>query len=288
MDVPMMPRLRATLIAQGFRPEEFDMDKTMKAIEASVLAIATKMPKVVETLDSIQEDFRRMVFASFQSPQSEPYFKNKYYTYIEDMMIDNNLKNPPQLTPFKLYLWTLKYESKQKLGTLEGNDAHGPLPLGWKAWITIALASVIVLQQFQVKGQKDKLLRHVEEMFTVYDAPYVISKVPGTAMQIAWQATYERVRDFNRRLGFMAVKYHTVMGVEPRNNRNGNPPKTIYEILREQINTMYPNIELTNFAIEENLGPAPLDGTYNGSELRGDLRWLLQRTLQTGYGPTSE
>ena len=264
------------------------MEKVTRVIEAEALKNATTMPKLVEVLDGIQEDLRRKVYASFQLANPTPYFRNKYHTFIEDILLDLHQKNPPQTTTYKLYLWTLKYEAKHNLGTLEGNDAHGPLPSGWKAWVVMMLANILVFQHYKLTSQKDAVLDYFEQMFVVNDPPFVISKVPGTAMQVTWQENYERVRDFNRILSFMAAGYQSVFGVTQGDSaafQQRARPKTIYEILKEEVDKMYPKIGLIGFVVEEDLGPAPLDDTYDPSGLRGDLRWLLQRP-QNAVGAT--
>ncbi|OCT51373.1 hypothetical protein CLCR_08984 [Cladophialophora carrionii] len=268
-----MPRVRAYLRSTHYPPEDFNLEAETEAFQATVTVMAATMPKLVETLDNLQGELTKEVCNSFKSSEPHVFFKNKYHTFLEDMMLDIFHDKPPQLSAFNLFLWTLQYEAKQTAGLLSGRDDHGPLPPSWRSWVVVMLSNTLVFQHHKLTTEKENVKQWTLDIFTSVNDARIANEVPGTLLHQTWKNVYDRVQDFNRILTFMSIGHSNLMAEIDRQEGGevgkSGPRKPIHAVLGQEITKADPKIMIPDLAIPEDLGAPPVDTENEESGLRG-------------------
>jgi hypothetical protein len=260
----MMLRMRAYLRSIQYPLEEFNLVAESEAFQAANTAMAAKMPKLVETLDSLQGELSHELDTSLRAPECHKFFDNKYHTFLEDMMLDIFHDKPPQLSAFNLYLWTIKYEAKRNAGRLPERDDRGPLPAKWRTWVVVMLANVLVFQQHKITTDKEELQQQIQEPSPPIDLVLVANNMlwVETSLHQTWKNVYDRVQDFNRILTFMSLGHFNLMAETNQyaggEVRQDGRRRSIREVLEEEIKQTYPRIEIPDLAIPEDLEASPV------------------------------
>jgi hypothetical protein len=256
--------MRAYLRSIQYPLEEFNLVAESEAFQAANTAMAAKMPKLVETLDSLQGELSHELDTGLRAPECHKFFDNKYHTFLEDMMLDIFHDKPPQLSAFNLFLWTLQYEAKRNAGRLLERDDHGPLPAKWRTWVVVMLANVLVFQQHKITTDKEELLQQIQETSPPIDLVLVANNAlwVGTSLHQTWNNVYDRVQDFNRILTFMSLRHFNLIAETNQyaggEVRQVGRRRSIREVLEEEIKQTCPRIEIPDLAIPEDLGAPPV------------------------------